>query len=37
VRKLLELVLREARVVSYAELLPEVALRPVGRATLAGL
>jgi type III secretion protein V len=37
VRKLLELDLREARVVSYAELLPEVALRPVGRATLAGL
>jgi len=37
VRKLLELDLREARVVSYAELLPEVTLRPVGRATLAGL
>jgi type III secretion protein V len=37
VRKLLELDLREARVVSYAELLPEVAIRPVGRATLAGL
>jgi type III secretion protein V len=37
VRKLLELDLREARVVSYAELLPEVSIRPVGRATLAGL
>jgi type III secretion protein V len=37
VRKLLELDLREARVVSYAELLPEIAIRPVGRATLSGL
>jgi type III secretion protein V len=37
VRKLLELDLREARVVSYAELLPEVAIRPIGRATLAGI
>ncbi len=37
VRKLLELDLREVRVVSYAELLPEVAIRPVGRATLAGI
>ena len=37
VRKLLELDLRDVRVVSYAELLPEVAIRPVGRATLAGL
>jgi type III secretion protein V len=37
VRKLLELDLREARVVSYAELLPEIAIRPIGRATLAGL
>ena len=37
VRKLLELELREVRVVSYAELLPEVAIRPSGRATLAGL
>jgi type III secretion protein V len=37
VRKLLELDLREVRVVSYAELLPEVAIRPIGRATLAGL
>ena len=37
VRKLLELDLRDVRVASYAELLPEVAIRPVGRATLAGL
>jgi type III secretion protein V len=37
VRKLLELDLRDVRVVSYAELLPEVAIRPAGRATLAGL
>ncbi len=37
VRKLLELDLREARVVSYAELLPEVTIRPIGRASLAGL
>jgi type III secretion protein V len=37
VRKLLELDLRDVRVVSYAELLPEVAIRPFGRATLAGL
>ena len=37
VRKLLELDLREARVVSYAELLPEVTIRPIARATLAGL
>jgi type III secretion protein V len=37
VRKLLELDLREARVVSYAELLPEVSIRPIGRATLAGI
>ncbi|HEY0467273.1 MAG TPA: flagellar biosynthesis protein FlhA, partial [Polyangiaceae bacterium] len=37
VRKLLELDLRDVRVVSYAELLPEVAIRPVGRATLSGL
>ena len=37
VRKLLELDLREVRVVSYAELLPEVAIRPFGRATLTGL
>jgi type III secretion protein V len=37
VRKLLELDLRDVRVVSYAELLPEVAIRPAGRATLSGL
>ncbi|HYQ46522.1 MAG TPA: flagellar biosynthesis protein FlhA [Polyangiaceae bacterium] len=37
VRKLLELDLREVRVVSYAELLPEVAIRPIAKATLAGL
>ena len=37
VRKLLELDLREVRVVSYAELLPEIAIRPSGRATLVGL
>jgi type III secretion protein V len=37
VRKLLELDLRDVRVVSYAELLPEIAIRPIGRATLAGL
>jgi len=36
VRKLLELDMRDVRVVSYAELLPEVAIRPIGRATLAG-
>jgi len=37
VRKLLELDLREVRVVSYAELLPEITIRPLGKATLAGL
>jgi type III secretion protein V len=37
VRKLLELDLREVRVVSYAELLPEIAIRPIARATLASL
>jgi len=37
VRKLLELDLRDVRVVSYAELLPEIAIRPVAKATLAGL
>ena len=37
VRKLLELDLRDVRVVSYAELLPEVAIRPVAKASLAGL
>jgi len=37
VRKLLELDLRDVRVVSYAELLPEITLRPTAKATLAGL
>ena len=37
VRKLLETDLPEATVVSFAELLPEIALRPLSRATLAGL
>ena len=37
VRKLLELDLRDVRIVSYAELLPEIAIRPVGRATLVGV
>ncbi|MEO6599495.1 MAG: flagellar biosynthesis protein FlhA, partial [Polyangiaceae bacterium] len=37
VRKLLEIDLREVRVVSYAELLPEIAIRPISRATLVGL
>ncbi len=37
VRKLLELDLRDARVVSYAELLPEITIRPLGKATLVGL
>jgi len=37
VRKLLELDLRDVRVVSYAELLPEIAIRPLARASLVGL
>ncbi|HMJ11964.1 MAG TPA: FHIPEP family type III secretion protein, partial [Polyangiaceae bacterium] len=37
VRKLIELDLPDVRVVSYAELLPEVSIKPVARATLAGL
>jgi type III secretion protein V len=37
VRKLLEVDLPEAQVVSFAELLPEIALRPLARATLAGI
>ncbi len=37
VRKLLEADLPNATVVSFAELLPEVALRPVAKATLAGV
>jgi len=36
-RKLLELDMPELRVVSYAELLPEIAIRPLAKATLAGL
>lgn len=36
-RKLLETDLPEANVVSFAELLPEVALRPLARANLAGI
>jgi type III secretion protein V len=37
VRKLLEIDLPELRVVSYAELLPEVTVKPAAKATLAGL
>jgi type III secretion protein V len=37
VRKLLDTELRDAEVVSFAELLPEVNLRPLARANLAGL
>lgn len=37
VKKLIELDMPELRVVSYAELLPEIAIRPAGKATLAGL
>jgi type III secretion protein V len=37
VRKLLEVDLPEATVVSFAELLPEISLRPVARATLKGI
>ena len=37
VRKLVETDLPELRVVSYAELLPEIAIKPVAKATLAGL
>lgn len=37
VRKLIESELPDVRVISFAELLPEVAVRPVGKATLAGL
>jgi len=36
-RKLLEAELPEAQVVSFAELLPEVALRPLARANLVGI
>jgi type III secretion protein V len=37
VKKLLEAEIPEATVVSFAELLPEVALRPLARANLAGI
>jgi type III secretion protein V len=37
VRKLLEPDLPDVRVISYAELLPEVAIRPLGRATITNL
>ncbi len=37
VRKLIEVDLPELRVVSYAELLPEIALKPVGTARVTGL
>jgi type III secretion protein V len=37
VRKLIEVDLPDATVVSYAELLPEIALQPVARATLKGI
>jgi type III secretion protein V len=37
VRKLIEVDLPDATVVSYAELLPEIALHPVARATLRGI
>ncbi len=37
VRKLIEIELPDVKVVSYAELLPEISVRPIGKATLAGL
>jgi type III secretion protein V len=37
VRKLIEVDLPEVTVVSFAELLPEISLRPMAKATLAGL
>ena len=37
VKKLIETDLPDCRVVSYAELLPEVAIQPLGKATLAGI
>jgi type III secretion protein V len=37
VRKLLEIDFPDLRVVSYAELLPEIAVKPVAKATLSGL
>jgi type III secretion protein V len=37
VRKLLETDLPDVKVVSYAELLPEIAVKPLGKASLAGI
>jgi len=37
VRKLIEPELPEVRVLSFAELLPEVSIKPLGKATIAGL
>ena len=37
VRKLIETDLNDVRVISFAELLPEIAVKPRGKATLAGL
>jgi type III secretion protein V len=37
VRKLIEIELPETTVVSFAELLPEISLRPVAKATLKGV
>jgi type III secretion protein V len=37
VRKLLEVDLPDVKVVSYAELLPEIAVKPLAKATLAGI
>jgi len=37
VKKLIEVDLPDVAVVSYAELLPEVAIKPLAKATLAGL
>ncbi len=37
VKKLIETDMPDCRVVSYAELLPEVAIQPLGTATLAGI
>jgi type III secretion protein V len=37
VRKLLEPELPDVRILSFAELLPEIAVKPLGRATIANL
>ena len=37
VKKLIETDVPTARVVSYAELLPEITIKPLGKATLVGL